>query len=89
MKTTALLKKINQALQVLEDARAFIEAQAESPVLAKSTAKPSTTKAAASKVVSKKQTTKRTMSEEGRARVAEAQRKRWAAAKKASKKQVK
>jgi len=57
-------------------------------VLAKSNAKPSTTKAA-SKAVSKKQETKRTMSAEGRARVAEAQRKRWAAAKKASKKQVK
>ena len=88
MKTTALLKKINQALQVLEEARAFIEAQTEAPVLAKSTAKPSTTKPA-SKSVSKKQTAKRTMSEEGRARVSEAQRKRWAAAKKASKKQVK
>jgi len=88
MKATSLLKKINSALLVLEDARQYLQAQIDNQPVA-SRATKAVVKTATKKAASKLPAKKRVISAEGRKRIAEAQNKRWAAAKKATKTRTK
>ena len=88
MKATSLLKKINSALLVLEEARQFLQTQIdEQPV--SSPATKAVAKTVAKKATGKTPAKKRTISAEGRKKIAEAQAKRWAATKKTSKTRTK
>jgi hypothetical protein len=78
MQTKDLLKAIDEEIVKLEQARALLMSSTDSEPAAKRRGRPKGSVNRAAK------TTKRTMSAEGKARIAAAQKKRWAAQKRAA-----
>jgi hypothetical protein len=82
MTNEAILAAIDEEIMKLQQARAMLSDSSTSPTsLKKSVGRPKGSKSAASVPAPKK----RTMTPEGKARIAAAQKKRWATAKKAAK----
>lgn len=78
MAKTSLIAAVDQALTALKTARKALIANAKQEAR--------TTKSTTRKLTVKPVTARKGMSEEGRLRIAEAQRKRWAVSKRAAKK---
>jgi hypothetical protein len=79
MAQTELIAAVDQALAALKTARKALLVNARQEAKSKSTTTATKSEGSAAK-------TRKPMSEEGRLRIAEAQRKRWAVAKRAAKK---
>jgi hypothetical protein len=85
MAQTELIAAVDQAMAALKAARKVLVVSARQEARSKSTTATKLTKAT-KKTAGSKSPAKKGMSEEGRLRIAAAQRKRWAVSKKAAKK---